>query len=319
MNVPFDPAISTIRPTFINVGPGRSGTSWLLNMLRAHPEIAMARVKETEYFNTHFDAGRAWYLSHFAEPGRAVGEISNMYYVDTNVASRVRDFDPSMKIIFNVRRPIDLLESMAGFGVRRGMEPADPMLLSVPIGQLMGSGFDARVSAGMATSGDLVPLSEAVMLSGFIRPFIDVFPASQIYFLIYDQIATEPNKLLSELYGFLGVDPTIVPAGAAEVVNPAMTPRLRLVGALATRVSFFLRRIGAYGILGRLHRSEVLKKLLFRSPVKTEASRALPPLPQSLRDGLAAEEARLIEIIPDLKRFWAAGDLRPETNFPGGR
>ena len=53
----------TVRPNFINIGPGRCASSWLLEVLESHPQISMARIKETEYFNTNFDKGAAWYLS----------------------------------------------------------------------------------------------------------------------------------------------------------------------------------------------------------------------------------------------------------------
>ena len=53
-----------VRPTFINIGPGRCATSWLLEALKAHPEIEMSKVKETEYFNTHFQRDTDWYHSH---------------------------------------------------------------------------------------------------------------------------------------------------------------------------------------------------------------------------------------------------------------
>ena len=78
-----------VRPTFINIGPGRCATSWLLEALKAHPEIEMAKVKETEYFNTNFDRDVDWYESHFSvgsNNAQAIGEISNNYYLDASVA-----------------------------------------------------------------------------------------------------------------------------------------------------------------------------------------------------------------------------------------
>ncbi len=308
-------AKAPVRPGFINVGPGRSGTSWLMEMLGAHPEIAMARVKETEFFNTHHARGTDWYLAHFETPGRAVGEISNMYYVDEDVAGRIHAFDPDMRIIFNVRDPGDLLASMIAYGVRRGMAADDPAILATPIGQVMGSGYNQRRGAGTLTRGDEVPLAEAVMLSRYIAPFRALFPPEQIYFLVYDRIATEPRALLEEIYGFLGVDPAFVPQGADEVVNPAITPRIRWLGALIPRVTFLLRRIGAYGLLGRLHRSRLIKRLLYRTPPARPGAALAPEIAGRVAD----ERARLIDETPGLARFWASdagGPGKPREGRP---
>ena len=52
-------------------------------VLRSHPDIAMASIKETEYFNNNLDRGSAWYSSKFPDTkATAIGEISNNYYLD---------------------------------------------------------------------------------------------------------------------------------------------------------------------------------------------------------------------------------------------
>ena len=92
------------QPSFIDIGPGRCATSWLWETLRSHPEIAMSPIKETEFFNTHFDRGWAWYESHF-KSGTVAGEVSTNYYLDSLVASRIRDYGPKIKIVVNLRDP----------------------------------------------------------------------------------------------------------------------------------------------------------------------------------------------------------------------
>jgi hypothetical protein len=293
-----------IRPTFINVGPGRCGTSWLLEMLEQHPEVQLSRIKETEYFNSNYDRGEAWYLEHFAQSGKAVGEISNMYYVDENVAARIHAFDPEMRIIFNLRRPESLLESIAGFGVRRGFDPGDPGFFETPIGRVMGSGYDNRLATGSLNRGDTVQMADAACMSRFLQPYIDLFGKDRVYFLVFERIASEPEALLRELFAFLGVDPGFTPANAENVVNAAMTPKAKWIGALATRTSYFLRKIGAYGMLKQLHKSRLIKKLLYSPPQeKGEAQKIV--VPQAVRERMAREQNRLIEMFPVLKDYWS--------------
>ena len=289
-------------PNFVNVGPGRCGTSWLFQMLQAHPDIAMARVKETEYFNSNFDRDDAWYVEHFPQSAKAVGEVSNMYYVDSAVPERIHAFDPNMKIIFNVRDPEDLFRSMTSFAARRGIEVDDiAALLDMPIGRIMGSGWSERARSGNLNRGDEVPLREAVLLSRYVRRFADVFPHEQIFLMEYDRIAQAPGELLRDLYTFLGVRPDFVPEGADKKVNAAIAPRFRVVGQLATKVSFTLRRLGAHGLLTRLHQSNLVKRLFYRR-IESADIVATADLPVAFREALAAERRAMAELLASLDR-----------------
>src|SRR5215467_11453066 len=46
-------------PSFFIVGPPRTGTSWLHEILQSH--TCLPRVKETRFFDERFDRGVAWY------------------------------------------------------------------------------------------------------------------------------------------------------------------------------------------------------------------------------------------------------------------
>ena len=149
MNSPTTTEIGC-QPTFIDIGPGRCATSWLWEALRSHPEIEMSPIKETEFFNTHFERGVEWYESHF-KPGTVSGEVSTNYYLDSQVATRIRDYRSDMKIVINLRDPFSLLESFYGFGQRRGLElPRLHDALNWPNGANHGVGVPAA-GKGWAT------------------------------------------------------------------------------------------------------------------------------------------------------------------------
>ena len=56
---------SAPRPHFIIIGAPKCGTSWLLAVLKQHPNVRMAP-KEIEYFSFHLEYPFEWYLEHFA-------------------------------------------------------------------------------------------------------------------------------------------------------------------------------------------------------------------------------------------------------------
>ena len=164
-------------PTFVNVGPGRCATSWMHNMLSAHPQIGRAKVKETEYFNTNLQKGSDWYLEHFSHlKGKtAIGEISNNYYLDKTIPQKLIEFNPNIKVIFCIRPPESLLKSYFQFGLRRGLNftgvPAD---LNTPVGKVMGSGYQSRFKNDRLVASDTPTLLQSVMLSEYAANYLSL-------------------------------------------------------------------------------------------------------------------------------------------------
>src|ERR1700753_1105916 len=68
-------------PSFIVVGPPRTGTTWIHEVLHRHATLP-GPTKETRFFDLHFTRGLKWYLSHFskANEGRPLGEVAPTYF-----------------------------------------------------------------------------------------------------------------------------------------------------------------------------------------------------------------------------------------------
>ena len=297
-------------PTFIDIGPGRCATSWLFEVFRAHPEISMSRVKETEYFNTHQDKGDAWYRSNFPDTELpATGEISTNYYLDGAVAGLIRDYDPDVNIVINLRQPYQLLESFYAFGQRRGLELGTlAESLDVPIGRIMGSGYEYRSSRNMLTKADSITLLESVCFADRLRPFLDAFESDQVHFFIFERLQSDYQQVLADLYDFLEVDSSFLPVDAAKIVNSSMAPKSKALARLATRTSFLLRRCGAHGLLSQLHQSEMLKKLLFsKSAPSTSIDKVAACREQLDRSTVVRLDEQIDQmksLCPNLNRWW---------------
>jgi len=99
--------MSTPLPNFIVIGPGRSGTTWLYNALREHPEIGMASTKETCYFDAFYHKGLGWYADFFKSYNgrKAIGEVSNTYIFSPLAARRIAELNPNIRIISPLRNP----------------------------------------------------------------------------------------------------------------------------------------------------------------------------------------------------------------------
>src|SRR5579872_2619142 len=68
-------------PEFLGVGPPRTGTTWLHNVLEGHVDLPYG-IKETGFFSVYYDKGIDWYARHFryATGERPVGEISCYFF-----------------------------------------------------------------------------------------------------------------------------------------------------------------------------------------------------------------------------------------------
>lgn len=267
----------------------------------------MGKVKETEFFDLHFQNSTEWYERHFPQANDAVGEISSNYYLDPEVAGRILQYDPSMRLILNLRNPYTLLKSFYGFGIRRGLElPPLGEALDLPVGKFMGSGFEQRRKNGTLSVGDEVTLLQSVCLFDRFQPFLDQFAGSQIHFLVFESIG-DGRDALANLYKFLGVDHNFVPPQADTVINAAVEPKSKLVAKLATGTAFWMRRLGAYGLLSRLHQSQVVKSILFRAgPEESEVDQIRESLPEGAAAIIDQQIDHLIDLHPDLTTHWQA-------------
>jgi len=86
--------MSTI-PTFLVVGAAKTGTSWLHQCIREHPNVFVPELKEINFFSWHYDRPD-WYRSLFSarEHEEEAGEISPSYMVSEETPKRINDWNP---------------------------------------------------------------------------------------------------------------------------------------------------------------------------------------------------------------------------------
>lgn len=226
----------------IILGAMKSGTTTLFRYLRSHPEIAGCKRKEPSFFssNRRWNLGRDYYLKLWPrfDPARhryaleASPEYTKAPYV-TNVARRMRAFGARFRFIYILRDPVDRVESHIIHNI--GMGRAD-----------LGIGFDHRLFQRA------IDVSRyAYQLDAFRQDFDD----AQILLLDFDDLKSNPVRVMERCVGFLGIDrgfefPYVAPANVRKAANMADTFRLRpedrarIVGLLRPDV---LRLRDAYG------------------------------------------------------------------------
>jgi hypothetical protein len=201
---------------FLIIGAAKSATTWLQQSLQQHPGIYMPD-PEIHYFSRHYEQGEAWYLSHFeaGADSRLIGEKSNSYMDTPEAAPRIRKDVPNVRLIAQLRNPVERAYSDYCMLFRRG-----------EVGKDIVQYLDPRsADGGRFLNGGLY--------YDQLRSFLDLFPAERLLVLLYENIKTEPQRQLDMVQAFLGLGVSLKVPPVGEKVKDkrlaVISPGLRKV------------------------------------------------------------------------------------------
>lgn len=202
-------------PDFIIIGTQKGGTSSLYNALVQHPQILKAARKEVHFFDQYYEKGLDWYRDQFpaCQPGQITGEASPFYMAHPFAARRIAQDCPDSRLIVMLRNPADRAISHYQQEFRRKHDLAE---LTKALAD-----EDARTAKDWEAleRGELLTRSNAQRFSyrrrGYyanqLKPFLALFPRTQIHILQSEAYFQSPYSLLPGIYNFLGVDPAFRP------------------------------------------------------------------------------------------------------------
>jgi hypothetical protein len=179
-------------PNLIIIGGLKCGTTSLHHYLNLHPEIAMSRPKELNFFvsELNWPLGRDWYAGHFDPSARIRGESSPHY---TNrpsfngVPGRMRELLGSdVHLVYVVRDPIDRMLSHYLHNV--------------------GGGYEDRSLADALSD----PESSYVARSRYffqVEPYLEEFGADRVQIVGREELKADRPGTMRRTFEFLGVDP----------------------------------------------------------------------------------------------------------------
>ncbi len=253
------------KPDFIVIGPGRTGTSWMYEMLLQHPEVCLARdSKETLFFNRYYEQGMEWYSRFFrdCEQSSAIGEITTTYFHQVGVAERIATHLPHVKLIACLREPMERMISAYYYRRRAG-----ETLLS----------FEEAL-------GKEPDLLEESLYDRCIERYLEHFPEGRIHVLFYEDLKEDPRNFLRDLFSAIGVDPGFEPEGMEQQVNQRSEERIPGLGRLLGTGSRFLRKVGAYRTLDRIKRNPAIKGVFLKEKEPSEAPELSASTQKELND-----------------------------------
>ena len=257
----------TFRVDFIGIGVAKSGSTWLADCLRAHPQIFVSRIKEIQYFhkvrpysnglrNINYDRSLSWYHNHFKKrlPDQLCGEISPDYFTAANVAVDIYAYNPDIKLILVFRNPVDQIYSHYHY-------------LS-QIGLIHSPNFEEALS----TYPDL--LAECYYTKHLQR-YLDCFDEKNIGIWLYDDLVEDREAFFLSVLNFLGVS-HVIPEIFNTKSNVAKKAHFPLFNFYLDQVRVFLHKKKLLGVIkflrisgisgivewirDKLNQKEILKK-----------------------------------------------------------
>ena len=240
---------------FLIIGATKSATTWLQRALQADKTIYMPD-PEIHYFSREFERGENWYLSQFdcEAADRVIGEKSKSYLEEPEASTRILDALPQAKMIVQMRNPVERAYSDYCMLYRRGE-------------------VDRRIERHLdpASASDQRFISSGhydVQLERFLR----CFGREQFLILLYEDIATAPERQVHQVRDFLGLPKAEFPETLAAKVKDKTTkivpPSLQRFAKPLRPLIEPLRGTAAFSSLAAQLRREV------NYPVLTDTLRA---------------------------------------------
>ena len=199
---------------FLIIGATKSATTWLQKSLQTDPQVAMPE-PELHYFSREIAKGDDWYLAQFPEnaANRVAGEKSNSYLESTSAAELIAKKLPKVKLVAQLRNPVERAYSDYCMLYRRG-EIGRDVARHLDPGKLQNTRL---ISAGLYHQQ--------------LQAFYDRFPSDQILITFFEGIKTRPEEQIIAVREFIELPPdqavTFIQSKVKDKTTPMASPGLR--------------------------------------------------------------------------------------------
>ena len=232
-------------PEFIFIGPDKSGSTWIHDVLTWHPDIYVAPSKELEFFDRYYHRGLDWYLGYFQDAGRnhrVIGEVCHSYLFSVEACARIQQNFPKMKLLVCLREPVARAFSSYLYMIKQG-----------------------RLSCSFAEAvDDVEELIDHGYYARHLQPYIEQFGKEHIYVAIFDDLQSDPTMFAGAMFSFLGVDVLDLPEELCGKSLPASHPRSLMAAKFAKRSALLIRALGLPGIVSKIKGLPLMQQILYK-------------------------------------------------------
>lgn len=241
-------------PNFFLIGTVKGGTTSLHRYLDQHPDIYLSPIKEVNFFSKddihpeHFsrdyrhdvnidlkaylqsDMQHPIHIAHVtqeddyrqlfrnAKNEKAIGEMSLSYMLYPSAPRAIAARYPKAKIMAMLRNPADRAFSQYIMNLGQGKTLEKNFLKEI-------TEDDQRDPKGWGVNHQYLFIGHYYQQ---LKRYYDLFPSDQIKIFLFDDYAANPDKVVSEMFEFLGVNPHFK-ADTSEKANEGGVPKWKLM------------------------------------------------------------------------------------------
>lgn len=230
------------RVQFFIAGVQKGGTTALDSILRDHPSIQMARVKEVHHFDDEAvdwsapDHGRLHAAYDWAATGVVRGEATPITLYWPNALERLRRYNPRAKLLIGLRHPAFRAFSHWRMETKRGWD-------SLPFPQAVGPEGRQRVRDAPGGVHRVFSYVERGLYARQIEHLLTLFPRHQVLFFRTDRLWLEPGQVLDAVQDAVEVERRlaaprryVVPLDSSDLGPIPAEPRQMLDQVFATDI-----------------------------------------------------------------------------------
>lgn len=188
-------------PYAVCVGAAKAGTTTLYALMARHPEVAVSRVKETDfYYNDQlYQRGFQTYLGEYFPPlaqKRLLFEADPVYMYGRGCIKRLRECAPEARVIVMLRNPVDRAFSQYQYRMTyaRYQESFEEMCAR-EFDRLTG-GEEERMEYGCL---------DRSRYAWQIEEILRYFPRERLYFLVFEEFVRAQREQFARLQQWLGL------------------------------------------------------------------------------------------------------------------
>ena len=191
-----------------HIGPQKSGTTWLYENLKQHPEVSAPRKDTIHYFDIHYAKSEKWLHEHFenTQNGQKLFDPTFSNIRSLSAIERIHAHNPNARIALTLRNPIDRAWSHYWHEYKKGTVryPFESVLKNYDL-------FQNWIETGLPTQ----PL----------KKLYELFGKDQIHIILFEDIKTKPHSVLEEIFEFYGVAKDFKTTEPERAINKAASKR----------------------------------------------------------------------------------------------
>lgn len=200
-----------ILPDFLIIGAVKAATTWMTWQLQQSDGVYLPD-PEPHYFTSQYGRGVDWYSRFFstAQPGQLLGEKTADYLAQPPAPARVAALLPDVRLVVQLRDPVDRAYSDYCMLFRRGTVSGD---------------IREYLDPGRATFRRFL---DNGLYGAHLTRWFDHFPAEQLRVVLFEDVVARPAAILHEVADHIGLAHGLVPHQMSDPINDSRAQYLPL-------------------------------------------------------------------------------------------